>query len=480
MATLSYARYGKDNIRVYKVHRNTDGTQDVTEMTVCTLLEGDIAASWTESDNKNIVATDTQKQTVYIQAKLHPVNPPELFASILGQHFLDTYSHISVAHISVIVHRWARLEVDGKPHPHSFMRDGAETRVVEAVAKRGHGISLKSTIKGLLVLKSTGSQFWGFHRDEYTQLPETWDRILSTEVEAGWNWKVFKDVEAVKAEVGIFDKAWSDARKITLETFATENSPSVQNTMYKMSEQILDAAAGVESVEYSLPNKHYFEIGEFDCIDLSCENADPLLRRSELAQGLEEHWRGRRSVRTTKQSQWPDPGYRVAERCVIEALELRPTSLPSYLLTLLVRFGSEDLVDSDIASTIPMLQPTPALCSLSDRSSLSKFIEVALPRSARRLSALQAVFLCWCRHCAVLCSVRMDAPRPRSLLPVSTNGSSRFLINLHFSLCIRSSLSLFFGNMPRTARRRISPPPHFAINRSMLISFRLPGRVLCE
>jgi len=260
MATLSYARYGKDNVRVYKVQRNDNGTQDVTEMTVCTLLEGDIAASWTQSDNSNIVATDTQKQTVYVMAKLHPVNPTELFASILGQHFLDQYSHINVAHVSVKVHRWTRMDVEGKPHPHSFMRDGAETRHVEAVARRGQGITLKSAIKGLLVLKSTGSQFWGFHRDEYTRLPEVWDRVLSTEVEASWNWKRFTGLEEVKKEVACFDKAWSDARTITLETFAKENSPSVQNTMYLMSEQILAAAKGVESVEYSLPNKHYFEI----------------------------------------------------------------------------------------------------------------------------------------------------------------------------------------------------------------------------
>ncbi|KAK1020792.1 hypothetical protein LTR33_018725 [Friedmanniomyces endolithicus] len=45
-----------------------------------------------------------------------------------------------------------------------------------------------------------------------------------------------------------------------METFAKENSPSVQNTMYLMSEQILAAAPRVESVEYTLPNKHYFEI----------------------------------------------------------------------------------------------------------------------------------------------------------------------------------------------------------------------------
>jgi len=259
-AYLSSARYGKDNVRLYKVQRNPDQTQDVTEMTVCTLLEGDIAASWTHADNTNIVATDTQKQTAYVTAKLNPVNPPELYASILGQHYIDTYPHISAAHVSVIVHRWARMQVDGQPHPHSFMRDGAETRTVEVVARRGEGIAVRSGIKGLLVLKSTGSQFWGFHRDEYTRLPETWDRILSTEVEAGWHWKRFAGVEEVKQSQEGFNKAWEDARKITLETFAKENSPSVQNTMYLMGEQILEAVPKVEAVDYSLPNKHYFEI----------------------------------------------------------------------------------------------------------------------------------------------------------------------------------------------------------------------------
>jgi urate oxidase len=264
MATLSHARYGKANVRLYKVHRNPSNPsyQDVTEMTVTTLLEGDIAASWTRSDNSNIVATDTQKQTVYVQAKLNPVNPPELFAAILGQHFLDTYNHLSVAHVEIVVHRWTRMEVDGQPHPHSFLRDGEEKRVVELVARRNGGISIRSGIKGLLVLKSMGSQFWGFHRDEYTRLPETWDRILSTEVEAGWHWRRFADFEEVRREKNNFDKAWEDARKITLETFAKENSPSVQNTMYVMSEQILAAVPRVEAVEYSLPNKHYFEIGK--------------------------------------------------------------------------------------------------------------------------------------------------------------------------------------------------------------------------
>lgn len=261
MPFVSAARYGKDNVRVYKVERDAAaGTQTVTELTVCCLLEGAIESSYTRADNSCVVATDSIKNTIYIKAKEHPVNPVETWAATLGQHFLDRYSHISVANVDVIQHRWTRMIVDGKPHPHSFLRDGEETRNVAVRAIRGKGIEVESSIKKLLVLKSTGSAFHGFVRDEYTTLPETWDRILSTEVDAAWTWKLFPTLKAVQDKAASFDKAFADAREITLSTFAKEESPSVQNSMYKMCEQILAAAPDVAKVFYALPNKHYFEL----------------------------------------------------------------------------------------------------------------------------------------------------------------------------------------------------------------------------
>ncbi|TVY73314.1 Uricase [Lachnellula suecica] len=261
MASIASARYGKDNVRVYKVERDAaTGVQTVTEMTVCVLLEGAIDVSYTKADNSVVVATDSIKNTIYLKAKEHPVTPPELYASYIGSHFLEKYSHITAAHVKVVTHRWTRMSIDGKPHPHSFYRDGNETRNVEAVARRGKGIEIRSGIVGLLVLKSTGSQFHGFVRDEFTTLPEVWDRILSTDVDCGWTWKNFPAMSAVEQAVPKFDKAWEDARSITMKTFAEENSPSVQNTMYKMCEYILQAVPEVENVDYSLPNKHYFEV----------------------------------------------------------------------------------------------------------------------------------------------------------------------------------------------------------------------------
>jgi urate oxidase len=262
MPRVSAARYGKDNVRVYKVHRDAaTGVQTVYEMTVCCLLEGEIETSYTKADNSVVVATDSIKNTIYIKAKEYPVTPPELYAAVLGSHFLETYSHIHVAHIKVVTHRWTRLDIDGKPHPHSFIRDSEEKRNVEATVSRNGGISIVSNINGLTVLKSTGSAFHGFVRDEYTTLPETWDRILSTDIDASWKWSAFETLKAVEEAVPKFDRAWEKAREITLKLFAEDESASVQNTMYKMSEQILAAVPELETVTYSLPNKHYFEHG---------------------------------------------------------------------------------------------------------------------------------------------------------------------------------------------------------------------------
>nr|BAB18096.1 uricase [Cerataphis fransseni yeast-like symbiont] len=261
MPYVSVARYGKDNVRVLKVSRDAGtGVQTVAEMTIRCLIEGDIEASYTGADNSSVVATDSIKNTIYILAKQHRVHPPELFASILSTHFIQKYSHIHVADVDIVTHRWLRMDIDGKPHPHSFIKDAGETRNVHVHAKRQDGIAIASSIVGLSLLKSTGSAFSGFVRDEFTTLPESWDRILATDVDASWKWSKFADLEAVEQSAAKFDAAWESARCITLEMFAQDDSPSVQNTMYKMCQRILNAIPDTQSVAYVLPNKHNFEL----------------------------------------------------------------------------------------------------------------------------------------------------------------------------------------------------------------------------
>ena len=49
--------------------------------------------------------------------------------------------------------------------------------------------TIRSGIRNLIILKSTGSGFENYPKDEFTTLPETADRILATSFSATWTFK---------------------------------------------------------------------------------------------------------------------------------------------------------------------------------------------------------------------------------------------------------------------------------------------------
>lgn len=55
------------------------------------------------------------------------------------------------------------------PHKWSFVRDGEEKGLVEVMVGRDES-SVKVGVRDLLVLKTGGSSFENFYRDEYTTL----------------------------------------------------------------------------------------------------------------------------------------------------------------------------------------------------------------------------------------------------------------------------------------------------------------------
>jgi len=192
---LSSFSYGKDDVRILRIVRDTKDPshQQIIEYAVQALLSGDsLLTSYTEADNKNVVATDTVKNTLNLLAKKcspEEILCPEKFGLVIMNHFLSTYDHISTVQVELKQFKWTRIVLErGGPHRHSFIKDGNEIRTVAAVAARdakGKPIVEKMTggIKDLVVLKSSGSAFYGFHRDQYTTLAEVDDRILSTSVE---------------------------------------------------------------------------------------------------------------------------------------------------------------------------------------------------------------------------------------------------------------------------------------------------------
>ncbi|EIW83619.1 uricase [Coniophora puteana RWD-64-598 SS2] len=286
---LASAQYGKDLVRVLRVVR--DGKfHHVVEYNVCVLLEGDIASSYTQADNSVVVATDSMKNITYYLAKVSPhILHPEHFALHLGTHIVSKYAHIHRAFVDVEQLRWSRIPiasdtVEGQtaPHPHAFWRDGGEKRIVKVEVDASAGKDklvgrVSAGLVDLLVLKSTGSAFTGFVRDEYTTLTEVDDRIFSTSVDLSYTFApislaapaddknlafdVPKELaEGDKGGVWDADKVSERARTATLDIFAKDESASVQATLYKMGQRVIAENAGVQSVSYKLPNKHYVPV----------------------------------------------------------------------------------------------------------------------------------------------------------------------------------------------------------------------------
>ncbi|KAJ7171070.1 hypothetical protein C8R46DRAFT_1349178 [Mycena filopes] len=291
---LSHARYGKDKVRVLRVVREGKW-HHIVEYNVQALLEGDIQTSYTEADNSVVVATDSIKNITYYIAKISPhVLIPERFALHLGMHLVSKYPHIHKAFVTVEQLRWSRIPVAGEQgpeeHPHSFIRDGEDKRIisVEVNASKGKdkiSANVTAGISDLLVLKTTESAFTNFVRDKYTTLKEVDDRILSTSIDLSYTFSAVEIPAPTDANVEEFvipadvapGSVWdttvpAKARKVTLDIFASDNSASVQATLYRMAQLIITQNAQVQSVSYSLPNKHYIPV---DMGYLGVENLVP-------------------------------------------------------------------------------------------------------------------------------------------------------------------------------------------------------------
>ena len=156
------------------------------DLNVSSSLRGDFAAAHTAGDNSHVLATDTQKNTVFAFAR-DGVGSPEAFGLRLARHFAGSYDWITGARVAVESYGWDRIPVGGQPHDHAFSRAGGEVRTA-VVTVDGDDAHVLAGLTDLVVLKTTGSEFWGFPRDRYTTLAETHDRILATAVTARWRY----------------------------------------------------------------------------------------------------------------------------------------------------------------------------------------------------------------------------------------------------------------------------------------------------
>jgi urate oxidase len=270
---LGNNQYGKSETHVVRVTRGA--MHELKDMTVSIALAGDFEAAHLTGDNTHVVPTDTQKNTVFAFAK-DPVAEIEDFALRLGRHFVSDHRAVRWARVSIAEQPWARISIAGRPHPHAFERDGSEQRLT-AVTCVEESEWVVSGISGLTLLKSTGSEFWGYRQDHYTTLPETRDRVLATAVDARWRYADTAGVDWVESH--------REARRLLVETFATKHSLSLQQTLYAMGEAVLEARPEIAEIRLLMSNKHHFVV---DLEPFGLNNENEVFFASDRPYGLIE------------------------------------------------------------------------------------------------------------------------------------------------------------------------------------------------
>jgi urate oxidase len=268
---LESNRYGKAKVRVLKKLREND-IDTFKELEVKVILEGKFDAAYLAGDNQEIVATDTMKNTVNVLAYEKLGLETEPFVVELTEHFLVTYPQVSGVEVETEERLWERITVGGFPSQTNFSVVGRMTPTTQVTRSRNQ-IEINSGIRGLVILKSAGSGFTGFHRDEFTTLPETDDRLLATSLTSQWRYRA-KPVDYRKTNAQVVETM--------LSAFSTKESPSVQATLYEMGKAALTACSEIERISLTMPNLHCLLI---DLAPFHRQNQNTLFLPTDAPQG---------------------------------------------------------------------------------------------------------------------------------------------------------------------------------------------------
>lgn len=244
---LKSSSYGKGAVRLSKVIRHAD-RHEMLELSVQVICEGNFEVAHRLGDNTLVLPTDTQKNTVYIFAKNHPLDSIESFALALSEHFISNNEHFDKVTINIEQFLWQPIPIDEKPHPYAFKRAGSEQWTTQ-VERNKTAVNIVSGIQNCMILKSTKSGFSNFRRDDYTTLKDTADRVFATNLTTNWKYNSAEHIDFLKERKAI--------EKAILATFAEHDSLSVQHTLYAMGQAALSASSHIDGIDLDMPNKHH-------------------------------------------------------------------------------------------------------------------------------------------------------------------------------------------------------------------------------
>ncbi len=211
--------------------------------------------SWTDGDNRALVATDTMKNFVQYQASCFGGTTVEGLAGFVGEAMLVHYP--DMARLRVTAQHLPFAEVPGSGV--TFRRLGAgEPGVRTTVAlERGAdatpvAVSVVCGLDGLRLVRLTGSSFTGFPRDEFTTLPDDGDRPLEMGLHLRWTYA--DPADALADDL----RRWVPAEQV-LDVVASvvdaKPGRSIQQTLTDLGRSVLERFGPIGRVWFEAENR---------------------------------------------------------------------------------------------------------------------------------------------------------------------------------------------------------------------------------
>jgi urate oxidase / 2-oxo-4-hydroxy-4-carboxy-5-ureidoimidazoline decarboxylase len=250
--TSTEISYGKAHVVFYRV-----GGRDVAPLAAS--IDVDVfgkrfLGAYTEGDNREVVATDTMKNFVYAMVAEYSGRTLPGLSAFLGRSFLETYPVMEALRVSA-----REVPLDAAPAERglsdvlfrSTRSEGAYGQVaVDSIAGKPEVTSARSGWEGMVLVKTTGSSFATFARDDYTTLPELTDRPLTIRMDVYWRYSDLKD--------GVAEgPGFLGARAVRDEVeriFHGFNSRSIQHLVHEIGARLLAAHSQLQEIEFVAEN----------------------------------------------------------------------------------------------------------------------------------------------------------------------------------------------------------------------------------
>ena len=270
--------YGKGEVSTYRtLGRPLAGTPVIPESAFAgrpnRLLAAEIdvqvtgdafTTAYTEGDNTHVVATDTMKNFIHRESLGFEGSTLEGWLFFLGRRFLETYPQME------------RVRVSGEEirfEPAQVPADGGGFVTSEVLYHRRHddrGVAslevgrsedgkvvlgdLRAGRVGLDLLKTTGSAFADFPRDEYTTLPERPDRLLFTHVDVAWR---YDDPQVAVAPEPARYAASDQVADLAAVVFHQFVSNSIQHLIHEIGTRMLGRYPALSEVSFEAQNRTF-------------------------------------------------------------------------------------------------------------------------------------------------------------------------------------------------------------------------------